>query len=909
MSNLNSANVQEFLIESFEALSSINDEITTYEKNPKDKELLNSIFRKVHTLKGSASFFSFKKLQEITHAAESVLDFIRDDVIVLTADMIDVFLECFDSCVELLKCVDQTTKENDKNYGALAGKLTALLEKSSNASGGLRGEGTKIHSALLEQTADVNSLKSETNKPVEKILVQKNEIKIEAKVEKMEKIEPKIPVATPVVVANGTDHDGDGAPKAGGIADSVVRVNVQLLDKIMNVVGELVLNRNQILQFANTSKSVDLTRLSQQLNMITTELQNDIMTTRMQPVGSVLSKFERIVRDLARSQNKKIKLEIVGKETELDKTLLEAIKDPLTHLIRNSVDHGVELPEKRKTRGKNEEGKIVIKSYHEGGQVTIEITDDGNGINPQVIADKAVQKGLYTQEQVQKLTAKQVLNIIFLPGFSTAEQVTNISGRGVGMDVVKSNIEKIGGSVDVSSVLGNGSTFKLKIPLTLAIVSVLVVKSEGETFAIPQVSLVELVRLETSNQKNQLEILHDSEFFRLRGNLIPVFRLNESLKLAKRPINENQLQSDGTNIVILNADGRIYGLIVDEILNTEEIVVKPLSNKFNNLTFFAGATIMGDGKVALIVDAQGFFNTVDKGHCHAVEQLVDAVDNLKKLGTEDQEVLLCGLGDQRNYAIPLMLVSRLEEFQASNIEWTGDQAVIKYGNVPMPLVNIEKSLKLKGYSLLESVKNNQKTIVPCVVVKIRNQSFGFVVDAIRDIAISEGGINSDAVDRDGLLGTVFVTQKTITLLDVHSIVGMQKLGKNIFQKNTEKNLGKILLVEDSPLYRKVVKDYLEDNGYEVTTAINGQEALGILNSDVVIDIVITDIEMPVMNGWDFSTEIRKSSKNYSKVPIIALSTRVSPQDKERGLGVGFNHHLEKLNKQEVLNTVNIFSKH
>jgi two-component system chemotaxis sensor kinase CheA len=906
MANANSAIVQEFLIESFESLGSISDELTTYEQNPNDKDLLNSIFRKVHTLKGSASFLGLKKLQEITHAAESVLDFIRDDVITLNAELIDVFLECFDSCLELLKCIEQTTQENDKNYAPLAGKLTALLEKSANASGNIRGEGSKIHNSLLDQDKvipiKVVEVKKEEPKPAE---VKKVESPIPVEVKKEEKVEKVIKMEkTETKTTAASDHEGEGAKSSGGITDSVVRVNVQLLDKIMNVVGELVLNRNQILQFANTSESGDLHRLCQQLNIITTELQNDIMTTRMQPVGSVLSKFERIVRDLARSQNKRIKLDIIGKETELDKTLLEAIKDPLTHLIRNSVDHGCELPEKRRARGKNEEGKIVIKSYHEGGQVTIEISDDGNGINPQIVSDKAVQKGLYTQEQIQKLTPKQILNIIFLPGFSTAEQVTNISGRGVGMDVVKSNIEKIGGSVDVNSNLGEGSTFKLKIPLTLAIVQVIVIQASNETFAIPQVSLVELVRLEHDDQKSHLEVLHGSEFFRLRGNLIPVFRLGESLHLAKNTTRTD----DGTNIVILNADGRIYGLIVDEILNTEEIVVKPLSNKFKDLTYFAGATIMGDGKVALIVDAQGFFHSVDKGHGQAVEKIIEDVDNLKQFANDEQEVLLCGLGDQRNYAIPLLLVSRLEEFQAEHIEWTGEQAVIKYGNVPMPLINIEKTLKLKGYSLLESIKKNPSSIVPCVVVKVRNQFFGFVVDAIRDIAISEGGISSDSVDRDGLLGTIFVTQKTITLLDIHGIVGMQKLGKNIFAKKENVNHAKILLVEDSPLYRKIVKDYLEDNGHEVTVKINGQEALSYLNSDAVVDLIITDIEMPIMDGFEFSREVRASSKKFATTPIIALSTRVSQQDKEKGVAVGFNQHLEKLNKEEVLHTVNSFAK-
>ncbi|MDD4976447.1 MAG: chemotaxis protein CheW, partial [Bacteriovorax sp.] len=648
-------------------------------------------------------------------------------------------------------------------------------------------------------------------------------------------------------------------------------------------------------------------RLAQQLNIITTELQTDIMTTRMQPVGSVLSKFERIVRDLARSQNKKIALEIIGKDTELDKTLLEAIRDPLTHLIRNSVDHGVELPEDRIKKGKNEEGKITIRSYHEGGQVTIEIKDDGNGIDPQRILEKAIQKGIVSSEQGPKMSARQILNIIFMPGFSTAEQITNISGRGVGMDVVKSNIEKIGGSVDITSNVGEGTTFKLKIPLTLAIVPALVIQDKNETFAIPQINLVELVRLEGEESRKQLEILHDSEFFRLRGNLIPIFRLSESLKLEQQA-GTNQ-EDDFINIVILSAEGRVYGLIVDSILDTEEIVVKPLSKKLKNLSFFAGATIMGDGRVALIIDALGFFNTVDRGHGQKADHLLAEAKELQAYGNEDQEVLLCSLGDNRNYAIPLMLVNRLEEFHSNQIEWSGDQALMKYGNIPMPLINLEKSLKLKGLSMLESIKGNEDFTIACVVVKIRNHFFGLVVDSIKDIAISEGGISSDSVDRNGLLGTIFTNQKTISLLDIHGIIDMQKLGKNVYSKKQNGNNGRILVVEDSPLYRKVLKDFLEECGYEVALASNGREGIDFLERGEVVDLIILDIEMPIMNGWDCSKEIRNSNKKYSTVPIIAISSRISAQDKAKGLSVGFTQHLEKLNKEEVLKSVSNYTNH
>lgn len=889
MAHTKSVIIQEFLIESFEGLSSINDELTSYEKNPNDKELLNSIFRKVHTLKGSSSFLGLKKLQEITHSAETLLDLIRDEVIRLNSEMIDVFLESFDCCLELLKSIEKTGKENEKDYGQVIRKFINFLEKSASPIT-LKGEGIKIHKEILNQVSE-----EILNKPVEVLLMEKNEIK------KVTSPEASIDLT----VASQDNYQESNSTKSSGITDSVVRVNVQLLDKIMNIVGELVLNRNQILQYANIVDSSELNRLAQQLNIITTELQTDIMTTRMQPVGSVLSKFERIVRDLSRSQNKIIKLEIIGKETELDKTLLEAIRDPLTHLIRNSVDHGIELPEIRKAKGKTEEGKISIKSFHEGGQVTIEIRDDGNGIDPQRILEKAIQKGIVTPEHAPKMSARQILNIIFMPGFSTVEQVTNISGRGVGMDVVKSNIEKIGGSVDIVSNIGEGTTFKLKIPLTLAIVPALVIQDKNETFAIPQINLVELVRLEGDESKKQLEQLHDSEFFRLRGNLIPIFRLSESLKITKEEVLKQD--DDFTNIVILNAEGRVYGLIVDSILDTEEIVVKPLSKKLKNLSLFAGATIMGDGRVALIIDALGFFNTVDRGHGQKADSMLSETIDLQNYSSEDQEVLLCSLGDDRNYAIPLLLVNRLEEFQSSQVEWTGDQALMKYGNTPMPLINLEKTLKLKGKSLLDNVKENKECNLPCVVVKIRDQFFGLIVDSIRDIAISEGGINSESVDREGLLGTIFTNQKTISIMDIHVIIELQKLGKNSHAKVSNIQHGRILIVEDSPLYRKILKDLLEESGYEVVLMPNGKEGLDFLEKGGMVDLIISDIEMPIMNGWDFSTKVRSSNKKFSKIPIIAVSTKVSTQDKEKGVSAGFTQHLEKLNKEEVIKAVNIYT--
>lgn len=921
---MNSELIKEFLLESFENLSSISDELTTYEKNPSDKELLNSIFRKVHTLKGSAGFLGYQKLQELTHASESLLDLIREGEIKINSEYIDLFLQSFDQCIEILKSIETSGKEPSKDYSKIVHKFHEIIQNPKGAAAieipaELRlTRGSRLTSKFLDEknTNVVTTTKSSSPDLAKEVIIEKPIKKEEVIVQKLEekKIERAVmevketkPVET-LSVQSVEAESMDSMTSKSAVTDSVVRVNVQLLDKIMNVVGELVLNRNQILQFANVQDSPELNRLSQQLNIITSELQADIMTTRMQPVGSVLSKFERIVRDLARSQGKRIKLEIVGKDTELDKTLLEAIRDPLTHLIRNSVDHGVESPEVRKSRGKNEEGKIIIRSFHEGGQVSIEIKDDGNGIDPQRVLNKAIQKGIVTAEQGKTMSTRQIQNIIFMPGFSTAEQVTNISGRGVGMDVVKSNIEKIGGTVDISSELGEGTTFKLKIPLTLAIVPALVVSDCRETFAIPQISLVELVRIDESTDHGKIEKLYDSDFFRLRGDLIPIFRLSETLNLSKKIDGYKASYNDGIiNIVVLNAEGKIYGLVVDLILDTEEIVVKPLSSELKKLSFFAGATIMGDGKVALILDAVGFYNFADKGHGQKLEKMNQVLENNNENLTGDtQELLVCELADKRHYAIPLLLVNRLEEFRADQIEWTGDQPIIKYGNIPMPLVNLESALNLKGKSVIENAHTNKNQLIPCVVVKVRNHLFGFVVNEIRDIAITDSLIHSDSIDRKGLLGTIFLNQKTITMLDIHAILEDLKIGKAVFGKIKNKNKGRILLVEDSPLYRKIQTDFLEDNGFEVISAVNGQMAIDILQNDSNFNLIVSDIEMPIMDGWNFAESLRKGNKSFSKIPIIAVSARVSPKDKERSATVGFNEHLEKLNKDELLKSIQNF---
>ncbi len=873
MSEAQQAILQEFLVESFDNLSNIHDDLSQFEKNPEDSELLNSIYRKIHTLKGSASFLGLQSLEKITHAVETILDYVRDGKFSLNTETFDIFLESFDQCQAILKVVEVNGKEGDEDFSSLLAKLNSLLQGDLSTS--------QVSEGVIKDEIVLDNSQPKIDVP------DKPDLKVvEAKMPSDDSKQDK-PISDSSPVA-----ENKGPVGRGNLNDSIVRVNVNLLDKIMNVVGELVITRNQILQYSKFKDDSELNRYAQQLNTITTELQTDIMTTRMQPVGSVFNKFERIVRDLSRSQNKKVRLQIIGQETELDKTLLEVIKDPMTHLIRNSLDHGLESPEVREAAGKNPLGILEIKAFHEGGQVIIEIADDGAGINGEKVKAKALEKGVITKEEANSMSVSKIHSLIFAPGFSTADKVTNISGRGVGMDVVKSNIEKIGGEVEVLSDEGKGTTFRLKIPLTLAIVPALVIESGHETFAIHQKNLVELVLLESDDSK-KIEKLHDKEFFRLRGELIPIVRLNQVLKMETQEEN-----LDSINIIVLKAEGKTYGLIVDKILDTQEIVVKPLDRKLKGLSYYAGSTIMGDGRVALIIDAFGFYNQVDSEAHNDKKEILESGASQNEKNYEMMELVLFSLGDSRVYGIPLSLINRLEELDPQKIEWAGEQALIRYRGSSMPLLNCEELLELRGQSAMETHKDQK---INCIVTTINGINFGFVVTEIMDIAYNESSLETDTIDRKGLLGTVYIEEKLITLLDIYTMVSFTKLGQKFFTTKKDMRLnGKILVVDDSPLFRKVQEDMLRETGLDVLVANNGEEGLKILKEHKDINAIITDIEMPILNGYEFSKEVRSFNEN---IPIIAVSTKVADQDKEKGKISGFSYHLEKLNKQEVLDTL------
>ncbi len=556
----------------------------------------------------------------------------------------------------------------------------------------------------------------------------------------------------------------ESAPAGGGrgVADSKIRVDVEQLDKLMTLVGELVLARNQILQYQPANEDAGFVATTQRLNLITTELQEGVMKTRMQPIETLWSKLPRVVRDLAKQCGKKMQLVMEGKETDLDKTILEAIKDPLTHIVRNSVDHGVEDPETRVQRGKPAEGTLLLRAFHEGGQVILEIQDDGGGIDVSAVKGKAVERGIITHDQAARMGEHEAMNLIFAPGFSTAAKVTNVSGRGVGMDVVRTNIEKIGGSVDIQSVLHKGTTLRIKIPLTLAIIPALVVTTAGERFAIPQVNLLELVRLDGEARDSRIEYIHGTPVYRLRGSLLPLVYLDEQLGL--RGEEGAETTDNAINIVVLQADDRQFGLVVQDINDTEEIVVKPLDKQLKDLSVYAGATIMGDGRVALILDVLGVAQRSAVISKNRAADSISVNEDDSSAGTEGaatQTLLLFTTSETRRMAIQLSTVARLEEFERSRIEYASGKRVTQYRGEIMPLVCLSE--------FFGGTERTDREVMEVVVYQHEGSSIGLIVDHILDIVEEQiSGMRSSRAP--GLLGSAVIGGLVTDLLDAPGVI-------------------------------------------------------------------------------------------------------------------------------------------
>jgi two-component system chemotaxis sensor kinase CheA len=741
--------VGEFLLESREGLDGMDQDLLALERDPDLAEAIARVFRTMHTIKGTCGFLGFAKTEALAHAGESLLGKLRDREFPVTPEIITALLSSGDAIRQILDEIQRTGAEGGKQHRRVIQNLERLGGQRHTPPPRAR------RAAAPRTTPTTPRRRTRRQAPAP---------------------EPAPPTATP---APEPEPAADEPAVESHVADSAIRVDVGLLDGLMTLVGELVLARNQIVEGITIQKDPVLSNTAQRLDSITTELQEGIMKTRMQPIGTLWVKYPRLVRDLALECRKQVRVRTEGEETELDRSLIEAVRDPLTHLVRNAVDHGIERPADRAKAGKAAEGVVIIRSYYDGGQVVVEVTDDGAGIEPARVRTKAVQSGLISVRAAEQMTDREALHLIFLPGFSTAERVTKLSGRGVGMDVVRTNIERVGGTIDVQSTPRSGTTFKIKIPLTLAIIPALLVTAAGERYAIPQVSLLELVRIEAEDVPRLVETIQGAPVYRLRGRLLPLVSLAAELGERDAPASAPGANDAGdgadraVNIVVLQADDRRFGLMVDAISDSAEIVVKPLAQDLKDIGVFAGATIMGDGRVGLILDVMGLAE-----RAHVIDEIRDRgpVDRPARAETIEEEttaLLLFSDASGGRMAVDLDLVDRLEEFPTTAVERSGPDTVVQYRHEILPLVDVSGLLpdqrgaarqyaddRLRSES---GVPIDQPTI-QVVVHRTDGHRVGVVVERIIDII--ESRMDLQPASRPGVAGTLVIHGRVTEVLDL-----------------------------------------------------------------------------------------------------------------------------------------------
>jgi two-component system chemotaxis sensor kinase CheA len=732
---------REFLIESQESLDRMERCLTKLEERPDDRELLAEIFRAVHTIKGTTGFLGFSRLESVAHAGENLLGLLRDGKLLANADIVSGLLVLLDMLREILGSIESTGHEGQGDDVSMIRRLHALQHSVSEGDGEVESRRLSGEDAISPKGEPENSIpkKKKARKPRVKAgaaIAPLKDAEIvkpqqEAKAIEVYQAEPQTAHVRTVVNA----------------AESTLRVDVDLLNRMMNLVGELVLTRNQILQMVSTDAS--LAMLSRRLDMVTADLRETVMKARMQPVSHVFSKFPRMVRDLAQQLNKRVRLVMEGQETELDKSLLEAIKDPLTHSVRNAIDHGIEVPHVREAAGKDPEGMLRLRAYQEGSHVVIEVSDDGGGMKVERIRDKALERKLITRERSAQLSDRELMQLIFLPGFSTAEAITNVSGRGVGMDVVRTNVEKIGGKVEIDSRAGKGTTLRLRIPLTLAIVPALIVHSRGQSFALPQGALSELVHLSPKQVEAQVEWMEGAALYRLRGKLLPLVFMGSLLKQQ-----ENTTEPRDAYIAVLNAEGRRYGLVVDSLADPEEIVVKPLSSVLKQIGLFSGATVLGNGEMALILDPGAIATQSNIGMALEDDE-VEVVDTSEKNGSA--EYLLMQSANE-HAAVPLESVLRIERIPRAQMEWLSGVPVLRFEGTLLPL---------KDRTGQDASQDGEMTVVVC---RDGERHVGVAVAQVLDVAsgkqLNEAG--TDAVTHDVIL----LKNRVTSIVDLRHIPGL-----------------------------------------------------------------------------------------------------------------------------------------
>jgi two-component system chemotaxis sensor kinase CheA len=849
--------LREFVTETNESLDVVDVELVRFEQDPNNAKILGNVFRLVHTIKGTCGFIGLPRLEALAHAAETLMGKFRDGL-PATSDAVTLILATIDRIKAILDSLERDQREPEGSDDDLITDLERMVER--------------IVSSAAQQT--VGTLAPQT---LERPLRPG-----EDSLDDLERAFRETEVETPAKPATAAPADAATQDDdSGKAANQSIRVTVDTLEHLMTMVSELVLTRNQLLEIVRRHEDSEFKSPLQRLSNVTAELQEGVMKTRMQPIGNAWQKLPRIVRDLSNELGKQIDLEMQGADTELDRQVLDLIKDPLTHMVRNSADHGLETQQERRAAGKPERGRIRLSAYHEGGHIIIQIADDGRGLNTERIKAKAIAQGLATETEIEKLSEAQIQKFIFVPGFSTAAKITSVSGRGVGMDVVRNNIDQIGGTIDVKSVAGAGLNFTIKIPLTLAIVAALIVESGGERFAIPQLSVVELVRTRSGGE-HRVEKFKDTSVLRLRDKLLPLAHLGRLLGAEQAGDVENGF------IVVTQVGSQTFGIVVDGVFHTEEIVVKPLSSKLRHIAMFSGNTILGDGSVIMIIDpngvAQAFGSTVTSQMVAAT-----AVDT-GPAGADEQStsLLVFRAGSPEPKAVPLALITRLEEIDARKIELSNGRHMMQYRGHLMPLVSLSNKVRVKD-----------EGAQPLLVFSDGSRSMALVVDEIVDIVEDRLDIQV-ASDTPGVLGSAIIKGQATEIIDVGHFLPLAF--EDWFRHKEQSARARprsVLLIDDSPFFRNMLVPVLQAAGYEATAAASAQEALALLHEGRAFDVAITDIEMPEMDGFAFAEAVRGDPRT-ADLPVIALSSVVSAEAVERGRRAGFYDYVAKFDRQGLI---------
>lgn len=887
--------LREFLTETNESLDVVDVELVKFEQEPNNAKILDNIFRLVHTIKGTCGFLGLPRLESLAHAAETLMGKFRDGAPV-TEGAVTVILESLDRIKSILAELEaQEGQEPSGSDADLIHELECLSGLHGDESAEPAAAEAKAEPAEEEAPIVVQELTREL-KPGEVSLDDleraflETEIEVELPTEKAESPEKKPEVAAAAKDTKGAAARNDGENK-GSVSSQSIRVNVETLEQLMTMVSELVLTRNQLLEIVRRHEDSEFKVPLQRLSNVTAELQEGVMQTRMQPIGNAWQKLPRIVRDLANELDKQIELEMIGAETELDRQVLELIKDPLTHMVRNSADHGLETTADRRKAGKVDKGTIRLAAYHEGGHIIIEIADDGKGLNIDKIKEKILNNGLATEAELEKMPDAQIHKFIFAAGFSTAAAVTAVSGRGVGMDVVRNNIELIGGTVDLKSAVGKGSTFTIKIPLTLAIVSTLIVEAAGDRYAIPQLAVVELVRVQ-SNSEHRIERLKETPVLRLRKKLLPLVHLSNLLGIDTQTVSDDMMENDNGFIVVMQVGNQTFGIVVDGVFHTEEIVVKPMSTMLRNIPMFSGNTILGDGSVIMIIDPNGISQGIGS---HIVDEAVEENKSEVSLNVHDGQKMISFLlfraGSSEPKAVPLSLVTRLEEFDIERIESSNGRDLVQYRGALMPLIYFDQSQQ----------KRSEGT-QPMLVFTDEGRSMGLVVDEIVDIVEDYLDIEVPS-DISGILGSAVIKEKATEVIDIGHYLPLAFedwfLRKEMERSSMSKNL---LFVDDSSFFRNMLGPVLKAAGYDVTVCSSAKDALNYLEDGRDFDVIVSDIEMPDMNGFEFA-EVLKKDKTLQKTPIVALSSLCSPASIERGRQAGFDDYVAKFDRPGLIASI------